>query len=153
MNNYVLSQILVLISSAFIGISYFAKTKKNIMLLCVIYCIFYSSHYLLLKAYTGMLMSLISAIRNIWFYKNAKKNINNNNKTLLLFVTLAICMGIYSYQDWFSIISITANVLSTYSIWQDDVKKYRLIAIPVSLCFIIYAIHINSILSLIMEIV
>lgn len=151
MDKYVYSQILVVISTVFIGCSYLAKDKKNIMLLCVIYCFFYSGHYLLLNAYTGALMSLISAARNIWFYLNAKKKRNNPKFSLLLFLLLAVIFGAVSYQDTFSIISIMASLLSTYSIWQKNVKLYRILAVPVSICFIIYAIHINSFLSILTE--
>ena len=151
MNNYVLSQILVIISTVFIGSSYLVKSKKKIMLLCIIYCIFYSAHYMLLGAYTGMIMSLISAARNIYFYFYAKNDKKNKKSSLVLFILFAIISGIICYQDFFSIVSICANIISTYSIWQDDVKNYRVMAILVSFGFIIYAIHINSIFSLIME--
>ena len=46
---------------------------------------------------------------------------------------------------------MSANMLSTYSIWQDDVKTYRILAIPVSICFLIYAIRINSVIAAIIE--
>lgn len=153
MNRYILSQILVLISSIFIAASFFSKKKKDVTILCVLYCIFYSVHYLLLGAYTGMFMSLISASRNILFYRYAKKNMNNKFITLIFFSSFAIITGIYSYQDLFSFISILANILSTYSIWQDNINKYRLYAIPVSFCFIVYAVHINSIFSLVIELI
>lgn len=151
MNNYFLSQIFVIIASVFIGFSYQAKSKKNVMLLCVIYCVFYGIHYLLLGAYTGMYMTLISASRNIMFYYNAKKGKRNKLGFLLFFVGIAIVAGVYSYDDFFSILSMFANILSTYSIWQDDVYKYRRLAIPVSICFILYAFRINSIFSIVVE--
>jgi len=100
-----------------------------------------------------MFMSLISALRNIWFYIVAKKSKKNKLSTLLLFATVAIITGTFSYQDSFSIIPILANITSTYSIWQDDVKKYRSLAIPVSICFIVYAIHVNSLFSIVMELI
>ena len=153
MNNYFLSQVFVLIASVFIGCSYRAKSKKNVMLLCVIYCVFYSTHYLLLGAFTGMFMSLISASRNILFYYNAKKRKKNKLSILILFAGVAVVAGIYSYEDFFSILSMSANILSTYSIWQDDVRKYRILAIPVSICFILYAFRIRSLFSIIVEFV
>ena len=151
MNSYVLSQILVIISTLFIGASYLAKRKKHVMLLCVVYCIFYSSHYMLLGAYTGMVLTLISALRNIYFFFYEKNNKKNNLFSLILFILIALISGIICYQDYFSFVSIGANIISTYSIWQHNIKKYRILAIPVSIGFIVYAIHINSIFSLIME--
>ena len=153
MYNYYLSQILVIISTIFIGASYLAKNKKQVMLLCVIYCIIYGTHYMLLYAYTGMIMSLISATRNIYFFFYEKNKNRNNLFSLILFIIVEIISGIICYQDYFSLVSIAANIISTYSIWQHDIKKYRILAIPVSIGFIIYAIHINSIFSLIMELI
>ena len=50
-------------------------------------------------------------------------------------------------------VSLTASLLSTYSIWQDNVKIYKFLAIPVSVCFIIYAFHIGSVVAIITEVV
>ena len=148
---YILSQIFVAISTIILGASYFANTKKNIMLLCVLYCIFYGAHYLLLGAYTGLTMTAISSVRNVWFYYIAKNNKENNIRTLLLFITVAFVSGFASYQDYFSIISIMGNIISTYSVWQTDVKRYRILAIPVSICFLTYAIYIKSLFAIITE--
>lgn len=151
MKIYLFSQLLVVIATIFIGSTYLVKDKKKIMFLCIIYCFLYGYHYLILKALTGFAMTLISAIRNIVFYKNAKKNKNNSIITLVIFTLSAVLLGIFTFQDNFSILSIIASIISTYSIWQKDNKKYRMLAIPVSICFIIYAIHINSLLSIITE--
>ena len=151
MNVYILSQIFVIISTIILGMTYFAKTKKTVMLLCVIYCIFYGMHYMLLKAITGMIMIFISMIRNVWFYLVEKRGNKNNIMTLFLFVSISTTFGILSYQDIYSIMSVCANVTSTYSVWQSDVKKYRILAIPVSICFLAYAIHIESMFAIITE--
>ena len=151
MSTYTLSQILVIIALICIGSTYICKKKKTIMILCIIYGIFYGSHYLLLGATTGFVMNLVSITRNIWFYRNSKKN-KKNSKTLLgILIIIGITSGLLSYQDPFSIISMTGSTLSTYSVWQDNIKVYRLLAIPVSLCFILYAFHIHSLFSIISE--
>lgn len=150
---YIISQIFVIIATIFLSITYVCKDKKRIMFLCVLYGIFYGTHYILLGATTGFIMTLISITRNIWFYINAKNNKKNSRLVLIILVLIAVISGTLSYQDIFSISSILANILSTYSIWQDNVKIYRYLAIPVSFSFIAYAIHINSTFSIITEIV
>lgn len=148
---YIVSQVFVLIAIVFLGISYLVKDKKTIMLLCIIYGIFYGTHYLLLGAITGATMTAISAIRNVWFYINAKRNVDNSRFTLVLFVVISIVSGITSYQDLFSIVSILSSCVDTYSVWQHNTNVYRLLAIPVTICYVIYAIHIHSIFSFITE--
>lgn len=153
MNSYLLSQLFVITATILLGITYFAKKKKNILILCVLYCIFYGLHYLLLNAITGALMTLISLIRNYWFYINSKKNRENSKLILITLILIAIISGVMGYQDIFSIVSIFASITSTYSIWQDNIKIYRFLAVPVSLCFLIYAIHINSVIAIFTEII
>ncbi len=149
---YVLSQGCAIISTIFLGLSYFAKSKRNIMLLCVFYCMFYAFHYLFLGAFTGMVMTLISLIRNIWFYIASKKGEDNSIFSLTLFVLVSIFGVIFTYKDLFSIVSMTGNVISTYSVWQSDVFRYRFLAIIVSVCFLIYAVSIGSLFAIITEV-
>lgn len=150
---YLLSQICVIISVIILGTTYFLKDKIKILILCLVYCIFYGIHYLLLGAITGSLMNLISFLRNLWFYKNSKNNKKNSKVVLYVLFLISCVFCIISYSDVFSLISLTASLLSTYSIWQDNVKIYKFLAIPVSICFIIYAFHISSVVAIITEIV
>ena len=153
MNRYVISQILVVISLIVLGITYLLKNKKDIMKLCSIYCVIYATHYLLLNARTGFCMSMISCARNVLFYRNEKNKKDNKLIMLILFIGVAIFFGILTYSDPFSLVSITASIISTYSVWQKKTKVYRILAIPVSLCYIIYGIHIKSAFSVITEII
>lgn len=148
---YVLSQICAVVSTVFLGLSYFAKNKRNIMLLCLIYCVFYGIHYLLLSAITGMLMTFISSIRNICFYTSAKKGRQNSHLSLIAFVLIGIFGMAFTYQNIFSIVSMCGNIISTYSVWQSSVFKYRVLSILVSICFLIYAISIGSIFAILTE--
>ena len=67
MSKYIVSQLFVVIATLCIGSTYVCKNKKTIMFLCIIYGIFYGTHYLLLGATTGFMMNLVSITRNIWF--------------------------------------------------------------------------------------
>lgn len=152
MDLYLLSQVCVVISILILGTTYFVKSKEKILGLCLIYNIFYGVHYLLLGAVTGTCMNLVSFIRNLWFYRNSKKGIKNNEAVLYTLFIISSVSCIFTYDDVFSLISLTASLLSTYSIWQDNVKIYKFIAIPVSICFIIYAIHLNSVVAIVTEV-
>lgn len=149
--SYLLSQIFVILAIIILAITYFLKDKTKILILCLIYCIFYGVHYLLLGAITGAMMNLVSLIRNYWFFRNSKNNKKNSKLVLIILLLISIIFGIITYKDMFSIISIIASLISTYSIWQDDVKLYKILAIPVSICFTVYAIHINSLVAIITE--
>ena len=152
MDLYLLSQICVIISILLLGSTYFVKSKEKILVLCLIYNVFYGIHYLLLGAVTGTCMNLVSFIRNLWFYRNSKNGKKNNEAVLYTLFIISSVSCIFTYDDVFSLVSLTASLLSTYSIWQDNVKIYKFVAIPVSICFIVYAIYLNSIVAIVTEV-
>ena len=152
MNYYLLSQIIVIIATIFIAFTYIIKNRKKILILFILYSIFYGIHYLLLNAITGFLMNLVSIIRNIVFYKQEINNKQNSKIFLVILFTIIILFTLCSYKDYYSLISMSASLISTYSIWQKNPIIYRILAVIVSICFIIYAIHINSVFAIITEV-
>ncbi len=152
MDKYFISQLLVIIATIIIGITYIVKSRKQILIYFIFYNLFYGIHYLLLNACTGFFMNMISIGRNVFFFYNNSKEKENSKIVLIILWAIIIGFGIYSYQDFYSLVSMSASLLSTYSVWQKDVKKYRYIATIVSVEFIIYAIHIQSTFAIITEI-
>lgn len=153
MNNYLISQGLVILATIFISVTYFEKNRKNILILFIFYSVLYGIHYLLLSALTGFFMNMVSIGRNIIFYRHEKKKQENSIYFLIILFIIIILFGVFSYNDMFSIISMSASLISTYSVWQRNIKVYRILAIIVSICFIIYAIHINSLFAIITEVI
>ena len=153
MNNYLISQGLVILATIFISVTYFEKNRKNILILFISYSVLYGIHYLLLSALTGFFMNMVSIGRNIIFYRHEKKKQENSIYFLIILFIIIILFGVFSYNDMFSIISMSASLISTYSVWQRNIKVYRILAIIVSICFIIYAIHINSLFAIITEVI
>jgi len=148
---FVLSQILAVFATISIGCTYFVNDKVKVLIFCLLYCIFYGTHYLLLGAITGFLVTLVSLIRNIIFYINSKKNKQNSKVLLIILIIFALISGLFSYKNIFSLLPIIASIISTYSVWQDDIKKYKYLALPVGVCYLGYAISINSYASIITE--
>ena len=96
-------------------------------------------------------MTGVSFLRNLVFYINSKNNRSNNIFILIILIEISIISGISGYQDVYSIVSICASLMSTYSIWQDNVKVYRILSLPISLCFVVYALHFNSVMAIVSE--
>lgn len=153
LNNYFISQILVIISTIFISITYFTKKRSKVLIIFIFYSCLYGLHYLLLGALTGFLMNIVSIIRNVLFYLNEQRHKENSVLFLLILYIIILLFTLYSYKDIYGIVSMSASLLSTYSVWQKNLKIYRFIAIIVSILFIIYAIHINSLFALITEVI
>lgn len=152
MDKYLISQILVIVATITISVTYIVKSKKKILIYFIFYNLFYGIHYLLLNAYTGFFMNLISIGRNVFFFYNNSKGKENGKWVLAVLFAIIIGIGVASYQDVYSLVSMSASLLSAYSIWQSDVRKYRYIATVVSILFIIYGIHIHSPFAVITEV-
>lgn len=148
---YILSQVCVIFAVILLGSTYLIKDKRVILLLSIMFCTFYGLQYLLLNAMTGLLMNAVSIIRNIWFYINAKKKKKNSIIVLIVLFVITIILGLISFKNIFSIVPIIATLLYTYSVWQDDIKVYRWLAIPYSLSWIVYNVSANSIFGIITE--
>ena len=71
---YVCSQILVIIYYLIYASTFNLKDKSKILKIGILATIMSALSYLLLGAYTGVAMCVISIIRNIWFNKSKSKN-------------------------------------------------------------------------------
>lgn len=155
---YVLSQIFIIFNYIFLGISYQSNNHKKILFLNIASLICACLSYICLSAYTGIAMELIAIIRNIIFLINEKKNgkpgyITINEIFMLLFIYLLIIIStIFTYDGFLSLMPVFSSILYTYSIWQKDTKKYKILGIPVSIIWLIYNIYIKSIFAIILEI-
>ena len=149
--NYIVSQVFVIFAAISLGTSYLLKDKKTIMILCIMASIGYGGQYLFLGAFTGVAMNIVSIIRSIWFYINAKNNKKNSIWVLIVLSVFVIASGIITYSNIFSIIPIIATLLFTYSVWQDNTNVYRYLAVPMSIMWIVYNLCCNSLLGTITE--
>ena len=64
---YVMSQVFTIIMYLLLVISYYAKERKNILILGFLSLIANAIAYVLLEAYTGLAMCIVAVIRNIIF--------------------------------------------------------------------------------------
>ncbi len=144
---YVCSQILVIIYYLIYSSTFNLKDKSKILKIGILATIMSALSYLLLGAYTGVAMCVISIIRNIWFNKSKSKN------SLIIVFIIMLIASIISYQDVFSLLSIVATMIYTYALWQKSTKKYKLFGIAVNLLMIGYDISIMSIMGVIFMII
>lgn len=149
--SYIASQICVIFAVLTLGFSYLTKDKTKIMIFVTMTSVFYGVEYLFLGAFAGVAVNAISIIRNIWFYINAKKNNKNSVWVLITLSILLVVCGMITYVNVFSIIPIVATIMFTYSVWQNNYRIYRYMAVPMSIMWIIYNLICGSILGTIAE--
>ena len=148
--SYILSQLFAVIYYILFAITYYMKSKKIILVLGVISIFIHSISYALLGGWTAVAMGIVAVLRNIIFIYEEKKN----KKNILILYTLfliTIISGIFTYDGIFSILPIAGTILYTYSIWQSNIKQYKLIGFITDVFLVIYNIHIKSIFGVISE--
>ena len=152
---YIISQVFVLIMYVLLASTYFVKKRKVVLILSFLCIIANLIAYILLEAYSGIAMCIIAIIRNIIFMidKNKDKEKNDKKDFIILGVLyiISIISAIFTYEGFLSLFSVFATMLYTYSVWQKNVKIYKLLGIPIGILWVIYNIYIFSIFSTILE--
>ena len=148
---YIISQICVVLAMTCMCLSYLTKNKITVLILCTLSTILFGIQYALLEAWTGVAINIVGVVRGIWFYFNDKYNKQSDYISLITLTILLIILGIITYDSIFSIIATVAMIAFTYSIWQNKIIIYRLFAPPISVCWILYNIHNNSVFAIISE--
>ena len=146
--SYILSQFLVVVYYLLYSYTFHLKDSKKILVFGIIATSSICVSYILLDAYTGVVMCFVAILRNILFDKS-----KNNTFYLLLILVLIILGFIFTFDSYFCLFNIISTTIYTYSLWCNDIKIYRFLGIFVNLFMIVYDMYIKSILSVILIIV
>ena len=150
---YIISQILTLILYSFLGISYLQKNRNKVLILNIIVDILHIAAMCLLKGYSGAAMGLVSLYRDIFLLIYSRKK-NSKNRDIFILITSVILIIIFSfvtYNGIFSMLSIVATLITTFAIWQKNVKYYKFFGIISSLLWILYNVFVFSVVGIVLE--
>lgn len=154
---YIISQVCVVITYLFLALSYYAKSRKVVLLLSFLSLIANGVTYVLLNAYSGFAMCILAFVRNIIFMIDEKKNgqrekIHRNDIIILILLYIAsILSAIFTFDGWLSLLSVIATMLYTYSVWQKKTKVYKFLGMPIGVLWILYNLYVKSVLGVILE--
>lgn len=154
---YILSQIFTIIMYGLLGITYYAKDRKKVLIISFLSLIANAIAYILLNAWSGLAMCIVALVRNIIFLIDEKKNGKRdkiNKKDVIILIILFIILivsGIFTYDGFLSLLSVFATALYTYSVWQKNTKIYKLLGIPIGILWVLYNIYIMSLFGIILE--
>lgn len=128
------------------------KKRKNILSLSVVACLLFIIHFVMLKAYTGAVMNSLGAVRCVIYYYNDRKW-GKSKLWLAFFVAASSVLCILTWKDVFSVLPLTAMVLTSISFWMKKERNIRLLTLPTSPCWMIYNFHSGSVAGVITEII
>ena len=151
---YIISQIFTITSYIFLASTYHAKKRKTIIVLNCLVQIAFGIAYILLEAWTGLAMSAVAFSRNIALMINEKGKRKNIDVAILVITCIvSIILSTFTYEGFWSLLPVFATILYTYAIYQTDIKKYKLLGIPIEMLWVCYNIYIKSIFGILLEIV
>lgn len=158
---YIVSQVFVIIGYIIIATTFFIKDRKVILIVGLCSLLSFMGAFFLLSAWSGLLVCVIGAIRNIGLFFSAKQreenNINNDAITkgdlwfLAFICILTITAAFFTYQSTISMFPIIGSFLITYAFWQKNTLVYKALGIPTALLWIFYNLYIMSIFGIILE--
>ncbi len=119
------------------------KKHKHIVLCKMASELTFAVQYLLLGAYTGALVDLVSGLRNFLYHKF----VDNGKSTLPLiigFAVLVIAIALGSWAGPISLLPMAAKVITTVSYGMKSEKLLRYITLPSCICWIAYNVVIGA---------
>lgn len=125
-------------------------TRKRLLTVKLLSDFFWAMHYSFLGAWSGAAVGAIGMIRETVFL-NADKKWAQGKRWLLLFLGLGVVSVIVTWKNGFSVLPAIASSLSIFSFWKGDPKLTKLLAYPISGCFIIYDIVCRSYVGIMSE--
>lgn len=154
---YIISQVLTIITYILLALTYYAKNRNRVLIISFLSLITNGLAYAFLSAWTGLAMCFVAIIRNIICIVDERKNSKSdkmNKKDIIILIVLYIIivtLSVFTYDGFFSLLSVFATVLYTYSVFQKKTEIYKLLGIPIGILMILYNIYVKSIFGTILE--
>ncbi len=148
---YIISQILAFLAAASFAITFFVKKKTIILFLNCLNSFFFSVHYLLLGAYTGAVINIMSIIRSIWIFNDDASGHKQSLYTFFAMHIMFLAGMAITYHVWWDWIALLGGVIFNIMLWQPNYKVYRWMGVFVNLCYFTYDMLSRSIIAMVFD--
>ena len=139
-----------LVATACLFISYQQKEKSKLLIFKLAADIAWTVHYIMLAAYGGMIPNAVGIIRET---VSLKRNKESKNKFFwpMLFIVINWIFAVILWQSAWSVLPLIGSTLVTVAMFIKNIKKAKLVLIPVHILFFTYNIIVNSYIGAINE--
>lgn len=156
--NYILSQIFVVISYVFLGLTYIVKKRVATIFMNFIALIAGLIGFLFLSAWSGLATVVFSIFRTgvlllqEKFFKSKDGKYNTFDfLTLFVFTSVMALLSYITYNGLPSLLPCIAGYLFTISIWQKNKLTFYILGVIVEICWTVYNFYLNSLMGEILE--
>ena len=132
-------------------LSFQQRKRSRLMFLQMLASLLCALQLLLLGAYAGACMDVISFIRNLIF--SASGNVLRIKKSTwrIIFIGEMIVAGVLTWTGIYELLAMLAACLSTIALSMESEKKIRLVSLLVGPCWIAYNLAYGSYSGILME--
>ena len=142
-----MSQVATVTMYILLALTYYVKDRKKVLIINFLGSASIGIAYILLNAWTGLAMNIVAMVRNLIFILDEKKNgktdkVNKKDIAILsVLYLISIISAVFTYNGFFSLFSVFATMIYTYSVWQKKIAVYKICGIPTCISWIIYNIY------------
>lgn len=148
----VIAQILGFIGMGVVVLSFQIRSVKKLFISQLVGIAFFTTHFVLLGAYTGAIQNLLALLRCVIFLFHDKQKWARSNWVLFGMLAAFLISGIATYSGLLSLLPMIAMLASTVAMWTGDGFKIRLAQLClVSPSWLIYNASVFSISGVINE--
>lgn len=126
MNN-ILIQMIGYIGMIFLVSSFQQNNRNRILILILTGQLIFIVHFILLGAWTAVAVNSVGAVRSVVFRFRDEKKWAAFSGWPFLFVAAFIGFGLATWQEWYSILPITAMSIETFGLWARNPKTIRIV--------------------------
>ena len=135
------AQIIGLIAVATYLLSYQMKRRRQIILVNATSSMLYVLQYVMLGAFEGAVIDVLSMIATVTANNKDKQFIKNHTKLVFAIMNLSILIaGLALYKNIFSLFPIAGAIFQTSAFWISEEKKIRFISFLGSPFWLVYNI-------------
>lgn len=157
---YIISQVITVAYFAILSLSYLLKNRTKILTANFVAHIGQTTAMAMLNGYTGAAMSVIMMLRDLTLLiqekqKEKGKEVSKKADLAILIITvvLMIILTIFTYNGPLSLLSVIATLVTTFSLWQKNVKMYKVLGMIAGVLWLAYNIFIMSIMGIVLELI
>ena len=145
---YIIGQALGIVAIGLGFLSYQLKTREGLVFAQFATAVCFVLHYLMIGAYSGMALNIISVIRNFTYFQLGKKGSVAKGWAIAFSIVMGV-MGVLSWQNWYSIFVVLGLIINSYCMSfsnPQNIRKSILVTSPLVLIYDAFALSLGGII-------
>lgn len=131
-------------------ILYQQKNRKSLLVYKLIIDVVWLGHYAFIGAYSGAVVCVIAALRELIFVKRDQRS-KKGIIWLPIFIIVAIVSTVFTWNNVFSILTCIASCIAVVSFFIGKPRLSRIFVFPISTCMLVYDIACGSVAGIVNE--